>query len=198
MVNKILKYMLYSLIVTAMTAGCSTQTNNLSNGKQNPFLDEPIVAQQGGQLASHTGTNTVSTVILKHDNNIIYTEYVRVGDKIAGLTVKSIDRDKGYISVEFSGEIELTGECFWEASSAAGAGYAFKIDDSDLNKTPQLDGYKSKRIISIKDTDYAQQNLPKQPCRVRLVLANLLVQNLTVVTHIADLAKVIEIIPENS
>lgn len=117
-------------------------------------------------------TPKVNNKIEGESNNIVDKATVKVGDKIAGIIVKSLDKESGYLhDVSFSGSIEVSGSFQWN-EYGDGKGYVFTVDESSKKKIPVLKGINNLDYFVIKNSDLAQKLLSKKDGKAKIVINN--------------------------
>ncbi|MCX7708517.1 MAG: hypothetical protein N2484_01565 [Clostridia bacterium] len=118
------------IILILIFAGCSTKSNDKANESINEHkLNIEAVEKENSELADK--------VQITH-TNIVDKSKVKVGDRIAGLTVKSLEiRNSSLSDIIFSGRITVTGEYTKEVVDGSEA-YIFVTDSKSAKKLPQL------------------------------------------------------------
>jgi hypothetical protein len=165
---------------------------------------EKIATDQphGGSQTNVSGVPDVTKGnIFKIDQaNIFDKNMVKVGDKIAGLTVKTIKLVDGkYLDdITFSGEIELLGVCEWVDDTGVGPpAFMFSVDEAFMDKLPYEKNLGVGRHMLIVNTDYAEKLLPKKQDGVK---ARITIDNFSMgerqIPCSAHLVKVIEVLPQ--
>ncbi|KGK91391.1 hypothetical protein DP73_03750 [Desulfosporosinus sp. HMP52] len=131
--------------------------------------------------------DTAVKVTRNQTSNVIDKNTVKVGDVIAGLTVKTID-DYGYGSVQasFSGQIELDGTYEYSENYGDGDGYVFTVSVADQMKLPYFKGDRSVTSLPILN---ASKHLTNKSGKAKVVIDNYRVNIGIQIQAIADLVK---------
>lgn len=207
--NKLSKSLLCGLVLTVIVAGCAGKNVNENSASTNSSALKQNQTSGGASQTSGSNLSPVTTVkkIPVNEVDIVYkkeAKTVKMGDKVAGLTVKSIEASqtigrarKDVGDITFLGEIELVGECKWVRDSEfEPLKLIFSVDDAFVERLPQLKSLGPVGYMRIRNPDYAEKFLPKQKSRVK---AKLVIDNFSVgerqVFCSADLVRVIEMLP---
>lgn len=101
-----------------------------------------------GEINMNT-SESYNTCIIKRDS-------IKIGQNIAGLTVKSIEKNQNSIAdLTFSGEITLTGTYEW-GETGDGNGCIFILDNNSKSKLPVLEAIGEISSIGINNSDVAE------------------------------------------
>jgi hypothetical protein len=104
-------------------------------------------------------------------SNVIDKSRIQPNDKIAGLTVVSVDKGNGYLNdATFAGEIDLTGIIEWVESAGDGPGFLFRVGTPDNSKLPALGFEQEMRVIRIETNETDTLQLPRAKTKGRLVI----------------------------
>lgn len=163
-----------------------------------------IVQEQRLNVDTATGSHEGSSGE-EHTRKIDIVEpgKVKVGDKIAGVTVQSVEMfvsGKYISSITFAGEIELVGTFQWVDERVPS--YMFTVDKIDMYKLPKVkyitDQREQIRMLII-NTAYAENFLPKdrKGIKAKVVIDNFY-SGMTEIRCSADLIKVIEVYPQKT
>lgn len=115
--------------------------------------------------------NVPSNLEQNNSNNIIQWDKVKVGDKVLGLTVKTVNVDKEsqiVNDITFSGEITVSGT-YEYTDTGDGEGLIFTIAKEDVNKLPTFKNYK---INDIKINDASNLLKGEKPGKIRIAIAD--------------------------
>jgi len=104
-------------------------------------------------------------------SNVIDKHRIQPNDKIAGLTVVSVEKGNGYLNdATFAGEIDLTGTIEWVESTGDGPGFLFRVGTPDNSKLPALGFEQEMRVIRIETSETATLQFPRAKTKGRLVI----------------------------
>ena len=104
-------------------------------------------------------------------SNVIDPERIKAGDRIAGLTVASLEKTgKSIKDVSFFGEMELTGTVKWVENTGDGAGYLFTVTAPESSKLPAIGRERETRIIAVDIKAAELFKLPPEKTKVRIVI----------------------------
>lgn len=116
---------------------------------------------------------TKANELVRHGGeNIIDKNRVKVGDKISGLTVKSIDIHDGNLQdISFTGNLQVSGNFEWE-DTGDGQKCIIRIDDAYKDSIPLLKGINNLNSIVINNNVLAQKLLPQQGGKAVVIVNN--------------------------
>ncbi len=104
-------------------------------------------------------------------SNVIDSKRIKTGDRVAGLTVVSVERNENFLTdVSFSGEMELTGTVEWLENTGDGPGYLFTVQAPESSRLPALGRERETRVIALDFQGTESLRLPQGKTKVRIVI----------------------------
>lgn len=139
-----------------------------------------------GNIQSDESINTGDTE--SYNNRMFTKDSIKIGQRIAGLTVKSIDRSPTSIEdVTFSGEVVLNGTYEWYDTEYY-IGCSFDLDENSIKKLPFMEGLGEVDSIRINNIDLAEKLLTQKSGQAKIVIKNYSIGEREIIAS-ADLVK---------
>lgn len=155
------------LILTALLVLSSCRADKADGTVGQPQNNNSIEVVSNQPVMEQT--NSVQPTV--QENNIVYKAKVKIGDKIAGLTVKSLDMSDGYLNdITFSGEVIVEGEYEWTDDTGDGEGYVFTLDNDSIKKLPTLEGTEDIDYFILINDDYVEKSLNSIKGKAKIVI----------------------------
>lgn len=164
---------LFLICLTLVLAGCSFNPPQTDQNANPPIADDSN--QEPAEVPDSTVSPNAATDTSELSPNLFNLKDVKVGDKIAGMTIKSIKKisdlitppedvplSENNVSIVFSGQVTITGEYRYEKESEVGGIeiLGFSLDETSSKLMPRLTYQKNDPVyISIANIDEAKEKL---------------------------------------
>ncbi|WP_346355006.1 hypothetical protein [Azotosporobacter soli] len=147
------------------------------SGYQIPYEKLMDVIDRQGELWQAISSKKAQPVTwgASRQNNKFNKDQLQVGDRVAGLLTRTVERNGAYLSkAVFFGEIELSGTGAWSNDSGDGRAYLLTVDRAYERRLPRWDDWQQESVIRLDAGSDAKllAQLPESALRIKVVIAD--------------------------
>ncbi len=144
-------------------------------GYQIPYEKLMDIIDRQGELWQAINGKKAQTVNwgASRQSNRFDKEQLQVGDRVAGLLARTVERKDAYLSkVVFFGEIEVSGSGAWSNDGHGGRAYLLTVDRAYERRLPRWDDWQQESVIRLDAGSDARvlAQLPETAIRLSVVI----------------------------